>query len=68
MSYPVDERGNRVCYCTFCGRSSTDVGKMLEKSDKTPGKPRHVRICLQCAAEAVEILSSANPKSEHTDG
>jgi ClpX C4-type zinc finger len=58
---PVDKRGNNVCYCSFCGRSSTEAGKMLEKSDKHPGNKRHVLICLQCAAEAVEILSSANP-------
>jgi hypothetical protein len=62
----VDKRGNPVCYCSFCGRSSTDVGKMLEKTDKLPGNNHHVYICLQCAAEAVEILSSANPDRDPT--
>jgi hypothetical protein len=65
MAISVDERGNRVCYCTFCGRSSSVVGKMWSKHSRGG---RHVYLCLQGAAEAVEILSSANPKSEHTEG
>jgi hypothetical protein len=53
---------NNVVHCSFCGRSSDDAGKMLEGRDKSPGSNIHVSICLQCAAEAVEILSSANPE------
>jgi hypothetical protein len=54
---------DKVVFCSFCRRSSDEVGKMLE-GDKLPGTNRKVCICLQCAAEAVEILSSANPKPE----
>src|SRR4051794_28696792 len=50
-------------FCSFCGRSSDEVGKMLERPNQGSGdRSRHVFICLQCAAEAVEILSSANPE------
>jgi hypothetical protein len=48
--------------CSFCRRSSDEAGKMYETTDVAPGYRRQVRICLQCAAEAVEILSSAQPE------
>jgi hypothetical protein len=54
-----------VVYCSFCGRSSKETGQMWEKTDKSSDGPgRNVFICLQCAAEAVEILSSALPSRE----
>jgi hypothetical protein len=54
-----------VVYCSFCGRNSDEVGRMLETTDKSSsGRGRHVCICLQCATEAVEILSSATPPPE----
>lgn len=56
---------SRVVYCSFCRRSSDEAGKMLE-GEKIPGTNRKVCIFLQCAAEAVEILSSANPPKDET--
>ncbi len=54
-----------VVYCSFCGRGSNETGQMWEKTDKSSdSRGRHVFICLQCAAEAVEILSSAIPSRE----
>jgi hypothetical protein len=46
---------SRTIYCSFCGKSNHDAGRMMESSDKhVPGEL--VRICLACARDAVEML------------
>ncbi len=56
---------SRTIYCSFCGKSNNDAGQMMEGSDKhVPGAL--VRICLQCAREAIEMIerveSGQNPE------
>jgi len=59
---------DRPSYCSFCGRSSDDVGPMLAKTDTLPDNRRHVYICRPCAAEAIEIIDQQiQQRSESLD-
>jgi hypothetical protein len=45
----------KVLYCSFCGKGSDEAGPMMEGKDRAD-KRYLMRICRQCAIEAVEIL------------
>jgi hypothetical protein len=45
----------KTTYCSFCGKGSDEAGPMMEGQDRAD-KRYLVRICRQCAVEAVEIL------------
>ena len=47
----------KICYCTFCGRSSNEAGLMMEDTDKADTR-NQVRICRECAAIAIEVLTA----------
>lgn len=53
-------------YCSFCGLSNQEVGPMLEKSDCNV-RNRHVRICRECAAEAVKSIDAEIERQGLTD-
>ena len=45
----------KVTYCSFCGRSSNDAGRMIEGTDKQDTR-QLVRICKACAEYAIEVI------------
>jgi hypothetical protein len=46
---------SNTTYCSFCGRSSDEAGKLMESSGRAD--PHNmIRICLDCARMAVGLL------------
>jgi hypothetical protein len=44
-------------YCSFCGKSSGEVGRMMETTDQhVPGSV--IRICRECAELAIQIIDA----------
>ncbi len=58
----MGDRGEHI-YCSFCGRSNDEAGKMLVKADRQV-QNRQVKICLECAQLAVNALIAEPPRSD----
>jgi ribosomal protein L24E len=55
------EGRNKVFYCSFCGRSNEEAGRMLVKSDRQVLN-RQVKICLECAQLAIKAITELQGK------